>query len=214
MPIRPFKNIPRNLVEWASFFQQASVRPDAGSVGGNELQDGSVTYDKLQTVSASRLLGRGTGSGVVQEINAGGGLEISGAQLQIANAGVTYSKIQNVTSDRILGRSSITDGVVEEIVCTAAGRALLDDADAASQRTTLGLGSAALANIGNIGGTVPLLSNANTHASARATLFAVDKAPVGTQAANADTSGATLAQLETEVNELKAVLRAFGLISP
>ena len=33
------------------------------------------------------------------------------------------------------------------------------------------------------------------------------------QAANADTSGATLGQLETEVNELKAALRAHGLIA-
>lgn len=33
-------------------------------------------------------------------------------------------------------------------------------------------------------------------------------------AANADTSGATLTQLETEVNELKALLRAAGLLAP
>ena len=32
-------------------------------------------------------------------------------------------------------------------------------------------------------------------------------------AANADTSGATLAAIETEVNELKATLRTFGLIA-
>lgn len=37
---------------------------------------------------------------------------------------------------------------------------------------------------------------------------------VETQAANPDTSGATLGQLETEVNQLKAVLRTFGLIAP
>jgi len=34
------------------------------------------------------------------------------------------------------------------------------------------------------------------------------------QAANADTSGATLLQLETEVNELKAILRNFGILTP
>lgn len=33
-------------------------------------------------------------------------------------------------------------------------------------------------------------------------------------AANADTSGATLGQLETEVNELKAALRAHGILAP
>lgn len=39
------------------------------------------------------------------------------------------------------------------------------------------------------------------------------KAPTLQPAANPDTSGATLAQLETEVNQLKAALRALGLIA-
>jgi hypothetical protein len=38
-------------------------------------------------------------------------------------------------------------------------------------------------------------------------------APVTRPAANADTSGASLAQLETEVNELKALLRTVGLMA-
>ena len=59
---------------------------------------------------------------------------------KIADDAVTYAKIQNVTAtDKILGRSSSGAGVVEEISCTSAGRALLDDADASAQRTTLGL---------------------------------------------------------------------------
>lgn len=45
--------------------------------------------------------------------------------------------------DKLLGRASSGTGPVEEIDCTAAGRALLDDADAGAQRTTLGLGAAA-----------------------------------------------------------------------
>lgn len=40
-------------------------------------------------------------------------------------------------TDRLLGRSSAGAGAGQEIVCTAAGRALLDDADAAAQRSTL-----------------------------------------------------------------------------
>ncbi len=59
---------------------------------------------------------------------------------EIANDAVTYAKIQNVSAtDRILGRSTAGAGDIEEITCTAAGRALIDDADASAQRTTLGL---------------------------------------------------------------------------
>lgn len=62
----------------------------------------------------------------------------------IANDAVTYAKMQNVsTTDRLLGRQSAGAGDVEEITCTSAGRALLDDVDAAAQRTTLGLGTLA-----------------------------------------------------------------------
>lgn len=74
----------------------------------------------------------------------------SGATWTIDAAAVTYSKIQNVSAtDRLLGRSTAGAGVVEEIVCTSAGRALLDDALVSDQRTTLGLGSiATLSSIG------------------------------------------------------------------
>lgn len=63
---------------------------------------------------------------------------------KIVDANVTYAKIQNVsTTDRLLGRSSAGAGVVQEITCTSFGRSLIDDADAAAGRTTLGLGSLA-----------------------------------------------------------------------
>lgn len=68
----------------------------------------------------------------------------SGATWTIDNDAVSYDKMQNVSAtDKLLGRSTSGAGNVEEIACTAAGRALLDAADAAAQRTTLGLGTAA-----------------------------------------------------------------------
>lgn len=76
----------------------------------------------------------------------------------IADDAITYAKIQNVSAtDRLLGRSSAGAGNVEEIPLTAAGRALIDDADAAAQRTTLGLGTLATQNASSVaitGGTI------------------------------------------------------------
>jgi hypothetical protein len=59
-------------------------------------------------------------------------------------AGIAFSKLGNVTAtDRLLGRSTAGAGAIEEIICTAAGRALIDDTTNTAQRTTLGLGTIA-----------------------------------------------------------------------
>jgi len=64
-----------------------------------------------------------------------------GAQT-IANDAVTYAKMQNVSAtDKILGRATAGAGDVEEIACTAAGRALIDDANTTAQIATLGMTS-------------------------------------------------------------------------
>lgn len=74
------------------------------------------------------------------------GIEDAAAKLvetaDVTDDAVTYAKLQNVSAtDKLLGRSTAGAGNVEEIPCTAAGRALLDDVDNAAQRTTLGLGN-------------------------------------------------------------------------
>lgn len=68
---------------------------------------------------------------------------------ELTDDAVTYAKLQNVSStDRLLGRSTAGAGDAEEILCTAAGRSLIGDASASGQRTTLGLGTIAIKNVG------------------------------------------------------------------
>jgi hypothetical protein len=66
--------------------------------------------------------------------------------VQPSNWNAEHTLTANANS--LLG--AVTAGNVVEVTCTSAGRDLLDDADAAAQRTTLGLGSISTQNANNV----------------------------------------------------------------
>lgn len=130
--------------------------------GSNVLTIGNdtVSLAKMADMNTDKLLGRDTAaSGNPEEIGVDISLEFTGAQVLrraaiggdvtiaagsntslIPNDTVTYAKIQNVSAtDRLLGRVSGGAGDVEEVVFTDFAQSLLDDIDASTARTTLGL---------------------------------------------------------------------------
>jgi hypothetical protein len=119
------------------------ARSSAGNLEAKSITDfGLSLVDDADAAAARTTLGVGAvgtqGDGDKGDITVSG----TGATWTIDNDVVTYAKMQNVSAtDRLLGRQTAGAGDVEEITCTSAGRALLDDASASAQRTTLGVGT-------------------------------------------------------------------------
>lgn len=145
----------------------ASGDATVASTGAITIANSAVTLAKMADMATDSFLGRDTAGAGAPEVlsvatvktllnlagtNTGDqtitltgdvtGSGVGSFAATIANDAVTYAKMQDVSAtDMLLGRSTAGAGNVEEIPCTAAGRALLDDASAAAQRTTLALGA-------------------------------------------------------------------------
>ena len=105
---------------------------------------GATLVDDADAATARTTLGLGTAATTAASAYA------TAAQGTLADSatqpGDNATTLNVSATDKLLGRFTAGAGAVEEITLTSAGRALLDDADAAAQRTTLGLGSAATSN--------------------------------------------------------------------
>lgn len=105
----------------------------SGWNASNEVPTKNDVYDKIEALIA---VGGGGITALTGDVTASGAGSVAAT---IAADAVTYAKMQNVSAtDKLLGRSTAGAGDVEEITCTAAGRALIDDANAAAQLVTLG----------------------------------------------------------------------------
>jgi uncharacterized protein DUF2793 len=161
----------------------------AGAYTNEEAQDavGAMVDTSLVYVDATPLLTRAALTG---DVTASQGSNTT----TIANDAVTYAKLQNVSAtDMVLGRASAGAGDVEEMACTAAGRALLDDATASDQRTTLGLGT--IATLAAPSGTVVGTSDTQTLSNKRVTRRVVSMADATSVTPTGDT-----ADVNTQVN--------------
>lgn len=129
MPLKAFTSIPKNLVEWGRYFQSLVVTPDPNSVGPDAIQDGSVTYAKLQNVSPSRILGRATSpAGTAQELTVTGGVEFTGTGIQrsaltgdvVAAAGSSATVLRDATALSVIGRALNSVGTPADIAAAVA----------------------------------------------------------------------------------------------
>jgi hypothetical protein len=131
----------------ASAFQAASAR--LGEIAALAVTDGNflvgdgAAWVAESGATARTSLGLGTAA-----VAATGDFEASGAVAAHAGASGAHAAavVAFAASDKLLGRATAGAGNGEEIACTAAGRALLDDATAADQLTTLGAAAASHAH--------------------------------------------------------------------
>lgn len=119
------------------FGAATSVRLYATSTGANLNQSTAGSVDIYLLVSTAGAPGSsGITDGDYGDISVTGG----GTTMTIDPGVVTFAKMQAVNANVLLGNDA-TGTTVEEITCTPFARTILDDADAAAVRATIGAGT-------------------------------------------------------------------------
>lgn len=149
--------------------------PEAGDIGSVLKAIGVGTFDWGTLGALSVLNTVGTANIDDNAINSNKLADNAVTTLKIANNAVTSAKMVQLAGNSILANLATGTANMATVTFTAntflarsstgntalktisdAGLALIDDADTAAQRTTLGLGTAAVANTGNANGNVPV----------------------------------------------------------
>lgn len=125
------------------------------------------------------------------------GLKI-GVDVQAYDAGLQSIAGLTTAADKMIYTTASDTYAVADL--TAAGRALLDDADATAQRTTLGLGDSATKNVGTGAGTVAAgdHNHSGVYEPADATILKEADIGVTVQAYNANIPTVAASQAEME----------------
>lgn len=139
--------------------QRLEANSTGVNVAGTLAVTGALTFTTPLAITSG-----GSGASTAAGARTNFGLAI-GTDVQAFNANLSAFAGLSLIADRLPYANGT--GTLALATFTAAGRALVDDADAAAQRVTLGLGTAATQTVGTSGATVPLLNGANTWSGAQ-----------------------------------------------
>lgn len=152
----------QNIFQTIAVSGQSNVVADSTTDTLTLVAGSNITITTDATTDSITIASTGGGGSISDGDKGDITVSSSGTVWTIDNDAVTYAKIQNVSAtDKILGRSSAGAGDIEEISCTAAGRALLDDADAAAQRATLSAAGTGVSNTFTANQIVSVTDNTN-----------------------------------------------------
>lgn len=179
---------------------ELGIETDTGRV---KIGDGVTAWGSLAYSFESYTLANITDAGGAAALDVGtiAGTVAAGDDARFggtpADGSITMAKLADLAQDKLIGRATASTGVPEAIACTAAGRALLDDATNTDQRTTLGLGTAAVAATGDFAAA----AHAASHKSAGGDSIRLDEFAAPSGSVNFNDQQATSFRIENRTSD-------------